>query len=191
MKLVSRTDQTLVIGAKLHKLMKDTNITVPDFINTAASITTSLILHALIGERGGYSSKTMEDVKASVYGFYLIDYKADEGYDHSFVIFINGETSSIIQSYTGKYFLRQDNFQTEKLIELLQDIPTNYNTLFFVDKPYHAEVKGIDIIQLHLNGVIRENLEEIPSSKLYLRFINEALQPYGYAIVSDSLVLLE
>lgn len=191
-KFIARTDQTIALGIILPNLRKTSNISVSDFIESVCGITASLIEYALTGDtEGEYSNATMEDVEKTVYGFYLIDYNAGDGYDHSFIVFINGDTSSIIQSYAGKNFLRQDVFQTERLIELLQDIPVNYNTLFFVDKPYHAENDGVVVTYLHLNGDIRGNLENLPFSEQSLQFNNRELQPYEYAIVDDTLVPLE
>ena len=188
-RFVARTEQTIALGIVLPNVRKTTNVSVPDFVRSVCGITVSLVEYALTGEtERDYSNASLEDLKTTPYGFYSIDYNAAEGYDHSFIVFINGDVSYIIQSYAAKNFLRQDEFSTKRLLELLEDIPANYNTLFFVDKPYHAEYEDINVTFLHLSGDIRDNLEKLPLSRKNLRFNNRELQPYGYAFVGDELV---
>lgn len=185
-KFISNTDQSYVLEKMLPFITEKYTHDIRKILETMCGITAGLITYAFceVNILNINTNGTLEDIKRNKFGLYHVDYISK--YDHTFILIVNDNISTIIQSYENEHYIHSNDYDTNELISMLENIPSYYNKLFHVNKPYVSEYK-LDITILTPRGNVLSNLLNMPYNEKWISYTNDQLRKYNVQIINDQM----
>jgi len=176
-KYILNTEQSVVLEMILPKIISETpTAQIPDILETMCGVTSGLFTYAITSMDINdikNQNVTLNDVTNNKTGIYQVDLFSEN--DHSFILIINNNISTIIQSYSLVYRIRIDNYPTPELMFMLKHISVYYNRLFFVNRKY-VQNYDVMITRLIVKGDPIENFINMPHDDRWSDYTNKILK---------------